>query len=132
PNVLDETGESTDAVDNGLDVHKLRPDVHLDPNRVDKVEAARLSIQRDYVLSRHPKFALPKASRDIRVRLGINVGVYSHRDARNFALIVCDLAYQDQLGGRLDVECENVLVDRVGDFQSGLADASEDRSRGRK
>src|SRR5579875_3338266 len=123
--LIEQVPHAAEGIDEGRRVGELRADVAVDADRGDVRQRVRAAIGGERVGDGDAELALLHAGGDVRVRLRVDVGVHPQRDRCADAEACGDALDGLQLLGRLDVEHQDALLERVGDLLGGLADARE-------
>ena len=120
-----EIGQQREGIVERLHLDDLAADVHVDAGNAQALQLGGARIDLAGAADRDAELVLRLAGRDLGVGLGIDVGIDAHRDVRGLALRHRDFGEQFELGLGLDVDAEDVLVERQRELARGLADARE-------
>ena len=120
-----EIGENGESAVERREIGDLRADMHVDAGDLDPRKACRPRIDLAGDRDRDAELVFGLAGRDFGVGLGVDVRIDADGDRCGLAPRKSDLRNALQLRLGFDVEAENAVVERQGDFPLGLADAGE-------
>src|SRR5579884_2383638 len=123
--LIEQMAHAAERVDEGRRVGELRADVAVEADRGHVGQGVRAAIGGERLGDGDAELALLHAGGDVRVRLRVDVGIHPQRHGRAHAEARGDALDGLELLGRLDVEHQDALLERVGDLLGGLADARE-------
>src|SRR5438552_1123368 len=129
---LDQRREARHRVGEGGRLGELRADVHVRADDLHALEARRFLVRLERLRKRDPELRGPEPGGDIWVGLWVHVGIHPERHGRAHAQLASDLVEGAELAQRLDVEHEDLGLERVPHLVARLTDAREDNPGGRE
>ena len=122
---VDEIGEDREGPVERRQVGQLRADMHVDAGDGDSRQRRGVAIDGAGPLDRYAELVLGLAGGDLGMGQRVDVRVDAQRDMCGSPLRRGDPRQHRQFGLRLDVEAEDVLVERQRQLGLGLADAGK-------
>ena len=87
-----------------------------------------LAVQRRCIRNRHAELVAAQASRNIRMRPGIHIGIHPQRHRRDHARRRGKFRQTPQLGGRFHIKTADADRERARDFRIRLGDAGKNHA----
>ena len=123
--LLDEVEQFVDGVEIRAHFRDLRTDMAVDPDHVEIRHRRGLRVGRAGIGESHAELVRLEARGNIRMRLGVDVGIHAQRHRRLLARRLGDFVQRMQFGNRFDVKAFHAGIECFAHFRRGLADAGE-------
>ena len=103
----------------------LRPNVDADPMRLEPSVASRARVDPGSFANVDAEFVFPQASRNVRMRLGEDVGIYAESKAGLDLELSCTSHKKLELGFTFHIELENASSEGAVNLRRSFSNARE-------